>query len=683
LLALGAAVYLAGKNQETRRSAYFAGARVSIVPESITGKVGAVVPVQVFITSNKITGSEELAKVSSLDATVCYGDGLRLDPNTLDDDIQLNQEAFKSVAFKKIEELSTPIDGANKCLKMVLITTGIQPDKLMSGTFRAATIRFRGAKAGSGKIIINSAIMGGYNPMPEATDTALEVGEKKGASYVISGTSVTGDVNFFPVDTQNRSVTIGQSVEGFVNFKIGTNKLSGVDFRLKYDQSKLKFESVMPVLSGAIGQYSSFCDSALFGADTDLIDKRVDEAKGTINLAGVSMEADETKMPTGRVCLVRFKFKALVNGEATVTLDSSYENSAAGYFPGQTDQGIDVGNVIPVKFTIGGGAGPTNTPPVATPTSVGPTPTAPVCGDTVINGTDKPEEIDREFEMGMTSGHFEFTWKLYAVPDRAQVYYEDELLFDITDNNNDFKTAVINFGPGTSTKIRVKVIPDADAPAWYYKVACPVSGHIEPTPFPTGTPGEASWPILKYVISFRDIASGNMCITGWPVTITAVASDGTTKIYANQIPVRDATYTDRVAYKGKVALVDFPYKDNVAIFVKGPKHLQNKYGINNQQGDYGYAGGKISMLSDEATTPVYDFTGYPLMPGDVTGSVNGVQDGVADGRDYSYIKAAATRIDEVANGGYLSTDLDGNCKVNGLDTALFKLTLKDKLEEMY
>ena len=563
LLALAAAVYLAGKTQETRKSASFAGARINILPEAITGKVGGNIPVAVWVTGNKITGSEELVKVSSLDATVCFGDGLALNLETLDEAIQLNTEAFKSVAFKQIYDLPSPVEGTKKCLKMVLISTGIQPSDLKSGTFRAATIRFKGSKEGSGKVIINTALMGGYNPAPGATDMSIEVTEKKGANYVVSGTVATGEVEF--VNMQMEQEAIGDVVSGFVKFNIGSKKLSGVDFRIKYDKTKLKFVEIAPILalkgddsSLVYSYYKNACDTKLFKAAADLLDKIVDEDKGIINLKGVSMETDETKMATGRVCLAVFKFKALVNGEAAVTLDSDYENSAAGYFSGQVDQSMAVGNVIPVTFHIG--------------------------------------------------------------------------------------------------------------------------GQFEPTPTP---PMTGAWPVLKYLISFRDVTFDSPCVNNWPVVITVMAPDGTKKIYADQIPTRDTSVVNKMAYLGKLVLTDFPYYQNLAVFIKGPKHLQNKYGVNNQTSYYNQAGGAINLSSINDSAITYDFTGYPLMPGDVTGETSAVQDGVVDGRDYAYVKASATNRDKVDEGGYLSADMNADCGVNAIDTALFKQTLKDKMEQMY
>jgi len=201
---------------------------------------------------------------------------------------------------------------------------------------------------------------------------------------------------------------------------------------------------------------------------------------------------------------------------------------------------------------------------------------------------------------------------------------------------------------------------------------------------PTNTPPvSGTWPVLKYLISYRNVVSGNMCATGWPVVITALAPNGTRKVYTGQVPVRDTSITDRVAYRGQLTLTDFPYYQNLAIFIKGPKHLQNKYGINNQAAFYNKAGGEITLTSNPATTVVQNFTGYPLMPGDLTGTTSGVQDGMVDGRDWSYLKVVADRRDNVDNGVYLLTDLDGNCQVAGMDTSFFILTLKDKLEQLY
>ena len=202
---------------------------------------------------------------------------------------------------------------------------------------------------------------------------------------------------------------------------------------------------------------------------------------------------------------------------------------------------------------------------------------------------------------------------------------------------------------------------------------------------PTNTPipETGTWPVLKYLISYRNVVSGNMCATGWPVVITVMAPNGTKKVYTAQVPVRDTSITNKVAYRGQLTLTDFPYYQNLAIFIKGPKHLQNKYGVNNQTAYYNQAGGAITLTSNAATTVVQDFTGYPLMPGDLTGATSGVQDGMVDGRDWSYLKVVADRRDVVGNGQYLLTDLDGNCQVAGMDTSFFILTLKDKLEQLY
>lgn len=174
-----------------------------------------------------------------------------------------------------------------------------------------------------------------------------------------------------------------------------------------------------------------------------------------------------------------------------------------------------------------------------------------------------------------------------------------------------------------------------------------------------------------------------MCAVNWPVTVTVLAPEGTIKIYPGQIPVLNTSISERVVYGGQVVLTDFPYYEGIAVFFKGPKHLQVKYGIDNQSEYFASTWGNLALTDDADTTPLYDFSRYPVMPGDVTGATVGVPDGVVDGLDYSYVKSAATRIDEVDDGGYLQADMDGNCKVNGIDTALFKQTLKDKLEQLY
>ena len=110
--------------------------------------------------------------------------------------------------------------------------------------------------------------------------------------------------------------------------------------------------------------------------------------------------------------------------------------------------------------------------------------------------------------------------------------------------------------------------------------------------------------------------------------------------------------------------------------------LKMKYGKNNQTAVYGKAGGELALT--KSIDLVYDFSGYPLLGGDVVAndSQDG-QDGVINGVDFAYIKSRSLIHETVNEGGYLQGDLDGNCQVNSNDVNILKMSLREKQGELY
>jgi len=185
LVVLVATVYLVGKKQETRKGAYFSGAKAMIQPEIINADLGVETPVQLWLEADRVTGSEELAKVSSMDVTLCFGSEITLDEKNISNLIELNQEAFKTLVLTSLTK-----KGANEyCLKLVALSTGIAPDKLKSGLFRAATIKFATVRKGEGRIEVppERVFIAGYNPTAGSADSSMKVSETKGATYNIGG----------------------------------------------------------------------------------------------------------------------------------------------------------------------------------------------------------------------------------------------------------------------------------------------------------------------------------------------------------------------------------------------------------------------------------------------------------------------------------------------------------------
>lgn len=186
-------------------------------------------------------------------------------------------------------------------------------------------------------------------------------------------------------------------------------------------------------------------------------------------------------------------------------------------------------------------------------------------------------------------------------------------------------------------------------------------------------------PVLNFKISFQGVTASSKCAVNWPLQITVLAG-GVNKVYPNVVAIRDVNITDKAVYIGTVSLAGFTHKKDIAVFFKGPKHIQTKYGVDNQKAFYNIAGGQID-LSDPMK--VYDFSNYPLLAGDVTGDVKEVQDGVIDGRDFSYIKAEVEKRTEVAEGSNMLADINGNCKLESQDITFMMLSLKDKQEQLY
>ncbi|MBI2465280.1 hypothetical protein HYV64_03995 [Candidatus Shapirobacteria bacterium] len=195
---------------------------------------------------------------------------------------------------------------------------------------------------------------------------------------------------------------------------------------------------------------------------------------------------------------------------------------------------------------------------------------------------------------------------------------------------------------------------------------------------PTEVVGNGTNGILKFRMAYSGVMEGSSCSNDWPVNVT-VMSGGQSKIYDKVSVVEDGGENGKKIFKGEVLLDGFTPKQEIAVFLKGPKHIQVKYGRNGQSDFYNEPGGSLSVESNSATTPIYDLTGYPLMAGDVVGR-SSQQDGVVDGLDFSYVK---TEVNKRTEGNGLLADMNGNCKLESQDLTLLMLAMKDKQEQLY
>ncbi|HOY61376.1 MAG TPA: hypothetical protein PK045_02625 [Candidatus Woesebacteria bacterium] len=193
------------------------------------------------------------------------------------------------------------------------------------------------------------------------------------------------------------------------------------------------------------------------------------------------------------------------------------------------------------------------------------------------------------------------------------------------------------------------------------------------------------WPVLNYKVQYAFVKSDySQCFVpeDWPLQVI-VLSGGVTKAYNNVVPSKVDKSGDFVTVQGSLILEGFDRTNNVAVFMKGPKHLQMKYAVDKQANRYGKAGGELTLTKSIETSPVYDFTAYPILSGDVIGKNSDSPDGVVDGYDWAEVKRMAKVLETVEDGGYIESDLDGSCQVNSNDLYQLRKTLEEKQGELY
>lgn len=194
----------------------------------------------------------------------------------------------------------------------------------------------------------------------------------------------------------------------------------------------------------------------------------------------------------------------------------------------------------------------------------------------------------------------------------------------------------------------------------------------------TGTPSSDGGVWANYKVAFIGVRPANKCTTGWQTKLVAL-SGSTKKEYANiqLTKTSEVNENGETIFSGSKKLTGFTATSNVALFFKGPKHLQVKYGKQNQTEFYNQAGGELTLTASADTSTVYDFSEYPMLAGDVDGS------GAIDGIDFSLVKGKAKDFKQVAEGTNIVEDLDGSCQVNNIDVRLLVESLNEKQDQVY
>lgn len=206
---------------------------------------------------------------------------------------------------------------------------------------------------------------------------------------------------------------------------------------------------------------------------------------------------------------------------------------------------------------------------------------------------------------------------------------------------------------------------------------------IKPTIKPTVTLTPTAIPVtdgvLKFKITFAGVNSAANCAKNWNVNVTVMEKNNKMNLFNNvPLTIGETKANGLLVYSGQVSLKGVATRDNLAIFIKSPKHIQTKYGVNGQSTFYGKSGGEIKVEDSSLKTTIQDFTGYPMLAGDVVGD-NG-QDGVVNGLDFAFIKNEVIKRSE---GDNMLADLNGNCKLESQDLSLLMQTLREKVDQIY
>lgn len=201
----------------------------------------------------------------------------------------------------------------------------------------------------------------------------------------------------------------------------------------------------------------------------------------------------------------------------------------------------------------------------------------------------------------------------------------------------------------------------------------------------TGTTITGDEPILNYKVAYGNVKANNAaCVVNWPMQVI-VLSGGDSKVYTNVIPSSKTAVGDTLVFSGSLVLSGFNHYSNVAVFIKGPKHIQMKYAVQNQSAAYNKAGGELTLTNNSSTSPVYNFTAYPMVPGDVTGDSDGIQDGWINGIDFAFVKNKVLNEHMAPKdaGTYMQADLDGDCQYNTNDITILQISIQTKQGQLY
>jgi len=624
LVAMAGALLLVKQNQNTQRGAYFAGTKMFMQPAALTGKVGDTILVQLYAETEKIITANRIG-----------GTGTGTDSSS-----SRCVEACPNSSQKNLLQNCTPPD-----------SDGTSKDSLCNVAGRVEDCGGRDYCCPSvgGQWTTTMTACGGTSCGTKPAEQCA-INANEGSMLRVRPVCTGGNWDF---DDQLCNKAGIKDVCGGRDYccpSVGGQWTTDMTACNGGIEEYAKISSIDTVV--CYGSNLSINDPATqVILNEEALKNKLDASVVTINgkkclrLVAVSdMAAKPEDLKGGMVKLVTIKFKAESAGTGSVGILPE-KTKLGGYNPvaGATDTAIKIGTVTDASYTVSGvGSTVCNLridPPITCPTGY-------TCIEKNYTGPTPPGHRDGDGVCVLSPSPTPGGCNLTVNPPRICPDGYD----CITTGNSDGADGVCV---------------------------------LRPSPTPT-IPVTTDTPILNFKVTFGDVKKNmdTKCATDWPLQVI-VLSSGATKVYTG-IKVQEIDSSGNlVEYKGTMPLVGFNHLTNVAVFIKGPKHLQMKYATQNQSVTYNKAGGELTLTTSAATSPLYNFTGYSMLAGDIVGdSVEAAPNGVINGVDFAYLKSQPT-LDPLTAGSYLQGDLDGNCQINSNDTVILKKSLETKQGELY
>lgn len=146
----------------------------------------------------------------------------------------------------------------------------------------------------------------------------------------------------------SKRLKIGEEVTTTMMIDTKERLLTGVDLRIKYDQSVLELRGVEVLSKNS----ASASKADWLGGENEVIISNINQENGTYELVGTNTGKDVNNLSKGIVTVVKLNFIAIANGEAKVSLDSNYKNMIAGYNDAGSDQELKINKISDAVYTV-------------------------------------------------------------------------------------------------------------------------------------------------------------------------------------------------------------------------------------------------------------------------------------------------------------------------------------------